>query len=129
VGRTSCILSLTWLCALPDLLPARRPQPPSQLRCDASAEVHRSTHPPVQPARRLATATAAMTADDCLSRALTGVSTGYVAGAIGGALTANWSDVPLVLRNRAWPALLRTGAFCHFATLSLVLRDTGGGTS
>ena len=48
-------------------------------------------------------------ADDCVSRMIAGAASGFAAGAIGGAITANWSEVPLVLRNKAWPALQRTG--------------------
>ncbi len=40
-----------------------------------------------------------------------GVSTlsGYAFGSIIGSLHASWSDVPVVLRDRPWPALQRTG--------------------
>lgn len=31
------------------------------------------------------------------------------AGNITGALAANWGDIPVVLRNKPWPALQRTG--------------------
>jgi hypothetical protein len=48
-------------------------------------------------------------ADDCVSRMIAGGTSGFAAGAIGGAITTNWSEVPLVLRNKAWPALQRTG--------------------
>ena len=54
-------------------------------------------------------AMAAERADDCVSRMIAGATSGFAAGAIGGAVTANWSEVPLVLRNKAWPALQRTG--------------------
>lgn len=48
-------------------------------------------------------------ADDCISRIIAGAGSGLAAGAIMGAITANWSEVPLVLRNQPWPALKRTG--------------------
>ena len=54
-------------------------------------------------------AMAAERADDCVSRMISGAASGFAGGAIGGAVTANWSEVPLVLRNKAWPALQRTG--------------------
>lgn len=47
--------------------------------------------------------------EDCISRTLTAVGTGIVAGGIMGAVTANWSNVPPVLRDRPWPALKYTG--------------------
>lgn len=47
--------------------------------------------------------------EDCLSRTLTAVGTGIVAGGVMGAVTANWSNVPPVLRDRPWPALKYTG--------------------
>ena len=50
--------------------------------------------------------------EDCVSRTLTAVGTGLVAGGIMGAVTANWSNVPPVLRDRPWPALKYTGETC-----------------
>ena len=37
-----------------------------------------------------------------------GLVAGYGAGAITGAVTSVWSDVPVVLRDKPWPALART---------------------
>ena len=48
-------------------------------------------------------------ADDCVSRIIAGAGSGLAAGAIMGAITANWSEVPIVLRNQSLPALMRTG--------------------
>lgn len=47
---------------------------------------------------------------DCVSRALLGTATGAGFGAILGAITANWSDVPKVIRNQSWPAFKQTGS-------------------
>jgi hypothetical protein len=47
--------------------------------------------------------------DDCVSRTLTGTAASFAAGNIIGALSANWGDVPVVLRDKPLPALLRTG--------------------
>jgi import inner membrane translocase subunit TIM22 len=46
---------------------------------------------------------------DCAARAAIGLGSGVVAGTVLGAVASNWSEVPLVLRNRPWPALVRTG--------------------
>lgn len=46
---------------------------------------------------------------DCLSRTINGTAAGGVFGAILGAVTANWSDVPKVIRNKSWPAFKQTG--------------------
>lgn len=51
-----------------------------------------------------------MAGDDCTSATLRAAATGAAAGAVAGAIKSNWGDVPLVLRNQAWPALKRTGA-------------------
>jgi len=50
--------------------------------------------------------------DSCTTRVLHSAATGAAAGAIGGAILSNWGDVPVMLRNQAWPALKRTGAPC-----------------
>ena len=42
-------------------------------------------------------------------RIFSGTASGYGMGTILGAITANWSDVPTVLRNKQWAALKRTG--------------------
>ena len=63
---------------------------------------------------------AAERADDCVSRMIAGGVSGLAAGAIGGAITANWSETPLVLRNKAWPALKRTGERCVITTLTML---------
>ncbi|KAK9792753.1 hypothetical protein WJX73_007302 [Symbiochloris irregularis] len=47
---------------------------------------------------------------DYVSRVLTGTGVGYGLGAVLGAVTANWSDVPKILRDKPWPALKATGA-------------------
>ncbi len=47
--------------------------------------------------------------DDCVGRIVNAGAMGFAAGAIGGAVTANWGDIPVVLRNQAYPALKRTG--------------------
>ena len=54
-----------------------------------------------------------MAGDDCTSATLRAAATGAAAGAVAGAIKSNWGDVPLVLRNQAWPALKRTGADKH----------------
>ena len=56
--------------------------------------------------------------EDCLSRTLTAVGTGLVAGGIMGAVTANWSNVPPVLRDRPWPALKYTGGTINRTSIS-----------
>lgn len=47
--------------------------------------------------------------ESCTSRILSGTGVGYGLGTVLGAITANWSDLPLVLRDKPWPALKRTG--------------------
>lgn len=59
-----------------------------------------------------------MAGDDCMSATLRAAATGAAAGAVGGAVKSNWGDVPLVLRNQAWPALKRTGADQHNSQVS-----------
>lgn len=44
-----------------------------------------------------------------MSRTINGTVSSFVAGNITGALAANWGDIPVVLRNKPWPALQRTG--------------------
>lgn len=46
---------------------------------------------------------------DCVSRILYATLGGAGSGAILGAITANWSDVPRVIRNKSWPAFKQTG--------------------
>lgn len=50
--------------------------------------------------------------DSCTTRVLHSTATGAAAGGIAGAILSNWGDVPVMLRNQAWPALKRTGAPC-----------------
>lgn len=52
-------------------------------------------------------------------RAGSALVSGYVAGAFMGGAQANWSDVPLVLRNKSLPALLRTGRIMNSWGLTL----------
>lgn len=68
-----------------------------------------------------------MTADDCTSRTVNGAATGFAAGAVAGAVSANWGDVPVVLRNKPWPALKRTGTlpFMQFTLAGLRQVDSG----
>lgn len=57
-------------------------------------------------------------------RVTTGAGVGYGLGAVLGAVTANWSDVPKILRDKPWPALKATGALLllmHSCTLASVL--------
>ena len=51
-----------------------------------------------------------------------GLVTGFAAGSLIGAVLSNWSDVPLVLRDKPWPALMRTGSVMaqHGSTLGVV---------
>lgn len=60
--------------------------------------------------------------EDCPTRMATGLGTGFVLGSFLGAVTASWSDVPLVLRDKPWPALVRTGTVMsrYGATLGMV---------
>ena len=51
--------------------------------------------------------------EGCGERAIAAVGIGLVAGGIMGAVTANWGNVPPVLRDRPWPALKHTGAAAH----------------
>lgn len=50
--------------------------------------------------------------EGCVSRTLAAVGTGTIAGGVMGAVTANWQNVPPVLRDRPWPALKYTGNPC-----------------
>lgn len=54
----------------------------------------------------------------------TAVGSGYVAGSIMGAVTANWGDIPVVLRDKPWPALVRTGRIMN--TWGLTFAAIGG---
>eukprot|EP00884_Botryococcus_braunii_P000033 jgi/Botrbrau1/1002/Bobra.114_1s0040.1 len=47
--------------------------------------------------------------EDCFTRTGIAAGTGLLAGGFLGGVKANWSDVPLVLRDQPWPALVRTG--------------------
>ena len=47
--------------------------------------------------------------ESCTARILSGTGVGYGLGTVLGAITANWSDLPMVLRDKPWPALVRTG--------------------
>ena len=60
--------------------------------------------------------------EDCPTRMAVGLGGGFAAGAILGAVVTNWSEVPQVLRDKPWPALVRTGSvMAHYgATLALV---------
>lgn len=44
------------------------------------------------------------------TRAAEGLLSGFLAGSFMGAVTANWSTLPVVLKDKPWPALARTGA-------------------
>lgn len=66
-------------------------------------------------------------AEDCTSRIIAGAGSGFATGAIMGAITANWSDVPLVLRNQPWPALKRTGGCIPVAPWQPPRARKGGG--
>lgn len=75
--------------------------------------------------------------EDCPTRVAIGLGSGFAAGALGGAVVSNWGDVPAVVRNRPWPALVRTGSVMasYGTTLGLVgftfaaveVRSGGGG--
>eukprot|EP00890_Picochlorum_soloecismus_P005168 jgi/Picsp_1/5652/NSC_03011-R1_tim17 domain-containing protein len=58
----------------------------------------------------------------CLYEAAKGLVTGFAAGSLFGAVFSNWSDVPVVLRDKPWPALMRTGSVMaqHGSTLGVV---------
>lgn len=49
-------------------------------------------------------------ADDCPTRMALGLGSGFIAGNLLGAVASNWSEVPVVLRDKPWPALARTGS-------------------
>ena len=48
--------------------------------------------------------------EDCATRISLGLGTGFFLGNILGAIASTWDDVPLVLKNKPWPALVRTGS-------------------
>lgn len=56
------------------------------------------------------------------TRVGTAVGVGFAAGALFGAVASNWGDIPVVLRDKPWPALVRTGVQMaqHGSTLALV---------
>ncbi|WPT17822.1 Outer envelope pore protein 16-3/mitochondrial [Picochlorum sp. SENEW3] len=58
----------------------------------------------------------------CLLKAGKGLVTGFMTGSLLGAIFSNWSDVPVVLRDKPWPALVRTGGVMvqHGSTLGAV---------
>lgn len=58
----------------------------------------------------------------CLFKAGKGLVTGFMGGSLLGAIFSNWSDVPVVLRDKPWPALVRTGGVMvqHGSTLGAV---------
>ena len=60
--------------------------------------------------------------EGCLYEAAKGLVTGFAAGSLFGAMLSNWSDVPVVLRDKPWPALMRTGSVMaqHGSTLGVV---------
>ena len=60
--------------------------------------------------------------EDCPTRISMGIASGFVAGSLFGAVASNWGDVPLVIRDKPWPALVRTGSVMmqYGATLGLV---------
>lgn len=48
--------------------------------------------------------------EDCPTRMAWGLGSGFLAGSLLGAISSNWSDVPMVIRNKTWPAFVRTGS-------------------
>lgn len=58
----------------------------------------------------------------CSTRIGMGVLSGAAAGTFLGAVASNWGDIPLVLKNRPLPALLRTGGVMinYGATMALL---------
>lgn len=46
---------------------------------------------------------------DCPTRAAIGLGSGFIAGSLFGAISSNWSEIPVVLKDKPWPALVRTG--------------------
>eukprot|EP00887_Chlorella_sp_A99_P004937 scaffold4.g4937.t1 len=60
--------------------------------------------------------------EDCPTRIGLAAGAGFVAGAIFGAVTSNWGDIPQVVRDKPWPALVRTGSVmaAYGSTLALV---------
>lgn len=50
--------------------------------------------------------------EGCVWRVLSGAGVGYGLGTVLGAISANWSDLPAVIRDQPWPALKRTGSLC-----------------
>lgn len=60
--------------------------------------------------------------EDCATRIGMGLISGAVTGAFMGAVASNWGDIPPVIRNKPWPALLRTGGVMatYGATMSIV---------
>ena len=60
--------------------------------------------------------------EDCPSRIGLAAGGGFVAGSLFGAVASNWGDIPVVLRDKPWPALVRTGSVMaqYGSTLALV---------
>ena len=60
--------------------------------------------------------------EDCPTRIGAGLGSGFAAGAVFGAVASNWGDVPVVLRDKAFPALVRTGGVMaqYGSTLAMV---------
>jgi mitochondrial import inner membrane translocase subunit TIM22 len=60
--------------------------------------------------------------EDCPTRIGLGLGSGFIVGGFFGAVASNWGDVPMVLRDKPWPALVRTGSVMvqYGTTLGLV---------
>lgn len=60
--------------------------------------------------------------EDCPSRIGLAAGGGFVAGSLFGAVASNWGDIPVVIRDKPWPALVRTGSVMasYGSTLALV---------
>ena len=58
----------------------------------------------------------------CSSRMAMGLGSGFIAGNLFGGIASNWGEVPVVLKDKPWPALARTGSvmLATGATLGLV---------
>ena len=46
---------------------------------------------------------------DCITRTAYAGGAGLAFGLAAGGIVATWADVPLVIRNQAWPAFRATG--------------------
>lgn len=60
--------------------------------------------------------------EDCPTRIAFATGGGFVVGSLFGAVASNWGDIPKVIRDKPWPALVRTGAqmASYGSTLALV---------